>query len=256
MQCKTFVMAAVGLCATHAATHAANPTQAVGTCSAQSAAQPPQVVELYTSQGCSSCPPADRWLSTLKGRSDVLALSFHVNYWNHLGWPDPFATAATTERQHQWRKLHGGSYVYTPQIVLNGADMRDWSGLRAGNWPPQPRLQGGESITVKLDAQHNTLRATVAAARAGQRLAGYWAVLEDAVSQRVKAGENAGSTLAHDHVVVYYAPVAAWAASATPQVLSLQLPANVALNASRRAVLVVTQADGLRPLQAAVLRCG
>jgi len=68
-------------------------------CSSSSAQRPLAVVELYTSQGCSSCPPADRWLSSLQARPDVLAMAFHVSYWNHLGWKDPFATAQTTQRQ-------------------------------------------------------------------------------------------------------------------------------------------------------------
>jgi hypothetical protein len=73
--------------------------QTAASCSASSAATPPAVVELYTSEGCSSCPPADRWLSALKGRSDVIALAFHVNYWDKLGWPDRFANAAATGRE-------------------------------------------------------------------------------------------------------------------------------------------------------------
>jgi hypothetical protein len=250
MVCLRLVTATSLLCA-------AAPGLAADACSAQSAAQAPQVVELYTSEGCSSCPPADRWLSTLKGRNDVLALGFHVNYWDKLGWPDRFATPATTARQHRWREAHGGNYVYTPQIVLNGADMRDWSGLRAGTWPQRVPAPVEAAVTVKLEAQNNTVRASVSSTLAAQRLAGYWAVLEDAVSSRVKSGENAGSTLAHDHVVVHYEPVAAWStAPATPQSWAVQLPANAALNGSRRVAFVVTRADGLQAVQAAVLRCG
>jgi hypothetical protein len=102
------------------------------TCEARSGARPPAVVELYTSEGCSSCPPADRWLSTLKTHDGVLALSFHVNYWNHLGWADPFATTETTARQHRLKEAMGGRYVYTPQVVLNGRDHRAWRGQSAG----------------------------------------------------------------------------------------------------------------------------
>jgi hypothetical protein len=85
------------------------------------AAQPrPVVVELFTSQGCSSCPPADRFLSELSDtRSDVLPLAFHVTYWNQLGWKDPFSLDAATERQAQYgRRFGDGSY--TPEMVIDG----------------------------------------------------------------------------------------------------------------------------------------
>ena len=101
---------------------------AAQTCELQASAQPPALIELYTSEGCSSCPPADRWLSTLKGRGDVIALAFHVNYWDRLGWPDRFATSAITDRQHQLAQSSGSSYVYTPQVIQNGRDWRQWSG--------------------------------------------------------------------------------------------------------------------------------
>jgi hypothetical protein len=217
--------------------------QGAASCSAHSAAQPPAVVELYTSEGCSSCPPADQWASKLKGRSDVLALAFHVNYWDKLGWPDRFATAATTERQHLLQRATGASYVYTPQVVLNGRDLRGWSSASLPGLPTSP-------VSVTLAREGNTVRATVGAA-ASQRLAGFWAVLEDGHSSRVKSGENAGETLAHDHVVTLYRPVAEW--SATEQKLTLELPA--ATSKSRRVAFIVTDPSGAKPLQAVALGC-
>jgi hypothetical protein len=213
------------------------------TCEARAAAQPPAIVELFTSEGCSSCPPADRWASGLKGRSDVLTLAFHVNYWDRLGWPDRFANAATTERQHALQRAMGAAHVYTPQVVLNGRDLRGWSGASLPRLPASP-------VSLTLVRDGNTVRATVNAA-AAQKLAGYWAVLEDGHVSRVKAGENAGETLTHDHVVTLYRPVAEWTAS--EQRLSLDLPA--ATSKSRRVAFVVTDASGARPLQALALGC-
>lgn len=82
----------------------------------------PVVVELFTSQGCSSCPPADALLRELSGRSDVLALGYHINYWDRLGWKDPLSSPQSTERQRAYaRQFHAGQ-VYTPQIVVDGTD--------------------------------------------------------------------------------------------------------------------------------------
>jgi hypothetical protein len=231
------------LSATLAASLAPVPALAQAACSVHSGAQPPAVVELYTSEGCSSCPPADRWVSRLKGRGDVLALAFHVNYWDRLGWPDRFATAATTERQHQLQRAAAAPYVYTPQVVLNGLDLRDWSSAKT-----LPRLPA-TAIALSLVREGNTVRARVD--RAARPVAGYWAVLEDGHVTRVKAGENAGETLSHDHVVVQYRPVPSW--DGEPREFTLEAPA--AGQASRRVVFVVTDPGGTRPLQAVALGC-
>jgi hypothetical protein len=212
-------------------------------CSARSAAQPPAIVELYTSEGCSSCPPADRWLSALKGRNDVLALAFHVNYWDRLGWPDRFATAANTERQHQLQRANGAPNVYTPQVMHNGRDLRGWSSAAL----PRP---AASDVQIALERNGASVRASIAAPTS-RTLAGYWAVLEDGHVSRVKSGENSGETLAHDHVVTLYQPVAAWTAPARD--LTLALPA--ATSKSRRVVFVVTDAAGAKPLQAVALDC-
>ena len=82
----------------------------------------PVVVELFTSQGCSSCPPADALLGELARRPDVLALGFHINYWDGLGWKDPLSSEAATERQRRYARRRPGGRVYTPQIVIDGAD--------------------------------------------------------------------------------------------------------------------------------------
>lgn len=80
----------------------------------------PVVVELFTSQGCSSCPPADAYLGRLAQRADVVALGYHVDYWDYIGWPDPFADAAYTARQKAYRESLGNRTLYTPQMVIDG----------------------------------------------------------------------------------------------------------------------------------------
>ncbi|WP_164885119.1 DUF1223 domain-containing protein [Rubrivivax rivuli] len=215
-------------------------------CSARSGAVVPTVVELYTSEGCSSCPPADRWLSTLRGRADVLPLAFHVTYWDRLGWTDRFGDAAYTERQHRLARQAGRAQVYTPQVVANG---QDWQ-----RWPQLPAPGAGPAPAVTLERHGDTVRVNVAAAPgSAARWAAYWAVLEDQHQSRVNAGENNGRLLQQDHVVRLYQPVPPWAASAGLQAV---------LSAGRgdprhprRVAFVLTEAGSPRPLQALALGC-
>jgi hypothetical protein len=231
-----------------AALPAANAAPA-STCQARSGPVPPTVVELYTSEGCSSCPPADRWLSTLRGRDDVLALAFHVTYWDRLGWPDRFAAASHTARQYELAQRAGARQVYTPQVVAGGQDWRRWPAL------PGPAAAPTPAPALQLERQGDRVTVAVAPlpAAATARLAGYWAVLEDRHASRVTAGENAGETLRHDHVVRLYQPVPAWAAAAGAA-QTLQVSSGVPEH-PRRVAFVVTEATSGRPLQALALAC-
>ena len=106
---------------------------AANTCSARSGPTIAPVVELYTSEGCNSCPPADRWLSALKSRPDVVGLAFHVDYWDRLGWKDRFASAEFTRRQSEQQSVNGARFSYTPQVVVDGHDRKDWPRANVGN---------------------------------------------------------------------------------------------------------------------------
>jgi len=109
-------------------------------CSAHSGAIVPHVVELYTSEGCSSCPPADRWLAGLRDRPDVVPLAFHVDYWDRLGWVDRHASPLWTRRQHEVVARAGARAVYTPQVLLDGRDYRGWPALPAAAEPARISL--------------------------------------------------------------------------------------------------------------------
>lgn len=236
-----FAATAAAAAACSIAAQAAQPV-----CQAHSPAQAPTVVELYTSEGCSSCPPADRWLSTLKGRADVLPLAFHVTYWDRLGWPDRFATSESTARQWELARRSGSAQVYTPQVLVNG---RDWR-----NWPELPAKRPALAIQVTLSREGDALKAEIPpAAGAPARLAGYWAVLEDRHESRVQRGENAGETLRHDHVVRLYRPVEAWDARSA-QLWRLSVSPGVPEH-PRRVAFVVTDAQTGAPLQAVTLGC-
>ena len=111
---------------------AAAPGQAAITCAATSGAQTVPMVELFTSEGCDSCPPADRWLASqfpvARTAGDVTVLAFHVDYWDRLGWKDRFATAQYTQRQYAAMRANGATFVYTPQVLVQGHDAPSWRG--------------------------------------------------------------------------------------------------------------------------------
>lgn len=222
--------------------------QQMPACSARSGERIVPVVELYTSEGCSSCPPADRWLSTLKRDPAIVALAFHVHYWDRLGWRDRFATPAFTQRQAEQRAVNGAPYSYTPQVVVQGVDRRDWHAR------PQPtEIPGRPLVDITLSRDPRGIEAAVAPRPgAPERLAAYWALTEDGHRSAVTAGENAGEKLVHDYVVRELQTVPAWQGAASLRFA----PATPAQAAHPRAVsLVVTDAATGRPLQALRLAC-
>jgi len=213
----------------------------------QSGAAVPRLVELYTSEGCSSCPPADRWLSGLKGQPGVIAVAFHVDYWNGLGWPDRFSSPAFTERQKQGVGVNGSRYAYTPQIVVNGRDWRGVSLPAAGTGPAGVRLAwsrgaGGE---LKLSAE--------ALPGAPPRIQVWWVRVEDGHQTRVRAGENRGETLGHDSVVREYVRLPAWNGRSAAD-WTVPVNAGEAGHPSRWIAVATDARDG-RVLQAVEIGC-
>jgi hypothetical protein len=223
-------------------------------CQASSSAQVTPVVELYTSEGCNSCPPADRWLSRLKADAGTVALAFHVDYWDRLGWKDRFASATYTQRQSQQQATSGAGFSYTPQVIVDGADRKDWFDLAA---PPTKAAAADAKVSLTLSRDGERFDASVqASAGAPARLAAYWAVTEQGHVTAVKAGENQGVTLKHDFVVREYKPVAAWAAergSATALQFNPATPGDPAH--PRQVNLVVVDAATGRPVQALKIGC-
>jgi hypothetical protein len=214
-------------------------------CVAESGARVPVVVELYTSEGCNSCPPADRWLSTLKDKPGVLAAAFHVDYWDRLGWKDRFASPRYSERQAQLQAAAGARFSYTPQVLVNGADWRRWPELPGGasSAPLRMALQrDGDQIDIKVVPTND----------AGRRWSLWWAALEDGHDSDVKAGENSGVRLHHDHVVRHYGSIAPWSG---PLVQRIAVPARGEACRPLRVIVVVTDAASGAIAQAAQLRC-
>ncbi len=163
------------------------------------------LVELYTSEGCSSCPVADAWLSNLKDDpqlwKDFVPVAFHVDYWDRLGWKDRFARSAFTSRQNDYARAWKAENVYTPEFALGGTE---WLGWRGQTQPPISRRPN----TGRLAAQSSDLQTvTVTFTPSGSEhppLVARAAVLGFGQSSAVARGENKGQTLHHDFVVLSY----------------------------------------------------
>lgn len=182
--------------------------QAAPACHATSGALVRPLVELYTSEGCDSCPPADRWLSSRFAAADTrqgaIALAFHVDYWNRLGWVDRFASAQYTARQYDAMHANGASFVYTPQILLQGHDYAGWR--QSDSKPIDEAAHAKATATIAVDATPGEREVVVhASARigddGGRDAQLYVAYADSGLVSDVKAGENRGQRLAHDHVV-------------------------------------------------------
>ena len=179
-------------------------------CTVTSGPQTAALVELYTSEGCSSCPPADRWLSSFAkpGAQRVVPIAFHVSYWDYIGWKDLFADERYTERQRALAKATGARMVYTPQVMLSGRDLRDWPSARAFAAAVERVNANAARAQIELapraSAEGAISGAAVARLLPGARkddLALFVVVTQNGLSSRVTAGENRGEKLAHDFVV-------------------------------------------------------
>ena len=209
------------------------------------------LIELYTSEGCSSCPPADQWLASQADKpglwKDFVPVEFHVNYWDDLGWKDRLSTRGFTAREYAYSSAWGSSNVYTPCFVRNGAE---WRPLWGDATPP-----AGPSGALSLEvAEGGACRvAFIPAGGAGKgdyQL--HVALLGGGISSKVTAGENGGRTLAHEFVVVGLAEGdLSRDASGAALRGSVALPKPIVPDAKRRAVAAwVTRKGEIEPIQA------
>lgn len=184
--------------------------QAEAVCSVSSPVHRVALVELYTSEGCNSCPPAENWLSELdraRSATTVVPLALHVDYWDGLGWKDRFAQPIFTSRQRQLSEAGRQHVVYTPEVFIDGREMRAWSDA-AGFASTIQQLNAEVSpVDIHVEAHpaqpgRMTFDATFrSTAGATDNMVAYAAVYENRLDSDVKAGENAGVTLHHDRVV-------------------------------------------------------
>jgi len=203
-------------------------------------AQHPTVVELFQSQGCSSCPPANASLIEYSRRPDILALTFAVDYWDRLGWKDTFASPQFTQRQYDYSRALRNSGVYTPQIIVNGR--ADGVGDEESEMDALARKtdRGASGPDVRIDGGEVVVGAGAAPAGGAE----VWLALYDprVIDVPVARGENAGRTLAHKNVVRRMVLLGAWTGASE----RLPLPSSEGL---ARAVLV--QGAGRGPVLAA-----
>ncbi|MBI5786113.1 MAG: DUF1223 domain-containing protein [Rhodocyclales bacterium] len=206
------LLAAAVLCATPLSSPQAGQADA---CSRSSPRHTVALVELFTSEGCSSCPPADRWLEALPTRhapDRLLPLALHVDYWDYIGWQDPYAQAQFAERQRLLGRLSRSSSIYTPGVFAGMRELRDWRdpaaldrrvqeinrqparvGISLAMRPAGPRR-------IEIEAQFTPQESAVAA----RHLRAVLVLYENRLVSVVHRGENRGATLHHDHVVRYW----------------------------------------------------
>ncbi len=162
------------------------------------------LVELYSSEGCSSCPPAEAWVSNLKSSpvlwKEIYPVVFHVDYWDGLGWPDRFAQAAFTERQRTYAARLGQASVYTPEFITSGHEWREW--FEGGRNPAGAETMGELSLVVKSSGEAISARFLPAAGAGSESYTLNVALLGIDVLSDVKRGENGGRKLQHDFVVL------------------------------------------------------
>lgn len=168
------------------------------------------MVELFTSQGCNACPPADRLLGKLADREDVVALSFHVDYWDYLGWRDTFASPMHTERQRRYREAWDERVIYTPQAVVQGQIVVPATDLKALETAIERAADFGTEHTIHIDGREGMLEAVLSPMEM-ERPCTIW-IAKYSVSETVAVGrgENAGKELTYHNVVTSLDRIGDW----------------------------------------------
>ena len=217
--------------------------------SAGQAAKPKGVVELFTSQGCASCPPADARLETLIRQGDVIALSYHVDYWDYLGWKDTLSSKENTERQYGYARTMGRTNVYTPQAVLNGQDHISGADLHGINAKLEALRADGKGLNVDVDAamRGDELEINVGPGNGKANVVIAYFNKEQVI--QMDKGENAGRKITYWNTVSDVQTVGMW----DGKPLKLVLPASVVGTQRKQGCAVLLQATSPKGDPAAIL---
>ncbi len=163
------------------------------------------IIELFTSQGCSSCPPAEKWLGEFKEDErlwkTLFPIAFHVDYWDYIGWQDIYADPAFSKRQKQYKKEKAISSVYTPGFVVNGKEWRGWFGWFGKKDLPETRTQGDLSLSF---SDNLVIARYLDENLSEQELTLNIALLATGINTEIQAGENAGRFLPQDFTVLHH----------------------------------------------------
>ena len=207
--------------------------------SGPAAAEGPVVVELFTSQGCSSCPPADKVFSEIVDRDDVIAIALHVDYWDYLGWKDEFADPSFTKRQRAYARAASSRTVYTPQMIVGGRD--HIVGTRPMELADLIQKHKSSANPVKVTLQRDGDRVRIAATGdVGNGAVVHILTYTPKATVSIRRGENAGRTLDYHNTVNKMVEVAKWN-GASEYRASVQMPNNAP-------VVVLVQQKGAGPI--------
>ena len=185
------------------------------------AATRPVIVELFTSQGCSSCPPADAFLETLKNKPGIVALSYHVDYWDYLGWRDTLGSPEYSQRQYDYAKSRGDSNVYTPQMIINGGSHfvgSQTSKVSAGIAEARASY-GAQWVDIAMSDNKTDIMIDIAAGGPTKKATLWLMAFAPSISTDIKKGENAGKFIAYHNVVRKMVPAGMWHGEAAKIVL-------------------------------------
>lgn len=212
------------------------------------------VVELFTSQGCSSCPPADALLKKLSDDPSIIALSLPVDYWNYLGWNDTFASPRNTERQRNYARARGDGAIYTPQAVINGVIPVNGASKAEIEHAIDvtSKTAGPRQVPVRFWQERNTMNFALGAEAPGHapREATIWlGVVQMSGSVDIKNGENAGKTITYTNVVHELIPVGIWKG----RPMQVQLPRAAMMHADVQKVVVLVQEGRSGPIIGATM---
>ena len=207
------------------------------------------VIELFTSQGCSSCPPADVVLKTFASDPSIIALSLPVDYWDYLGWKDTFASPRNSERQRNYAKARGDGAIYTPQAVVNGvlhvngsqkADIENAIETTSKNIALQ-------RVPIRFWQERNTMNIAIGAAEAGREIrdATIWlGMVQTSGTVDIKKGENSGKNLVYTNVVRELTPIGSWKG----QALKIEIPRGAVIQPDTQKSVVLIQEGRSGPI--------
>lgn len=212
-------------------------------------AERPVVVELFTSQGCSSCPPADALLDELADQPGLLALSFHVDYWDYIGWKDPFASAEYTQRQRDYARTLGLRYVYTPQIVVDGRKDLVGSHRRAVESAIKEAAKRAPAVDVKLVPEDGGKITLSAGSAPAEGATVYLVMFDDDHETDVARGENGGRSIHNANVVREYRKLGTW----TGEAMEFPIDMEAARSQGRGGCAVIVQAGTTGPVLGAAI---